>query len=182
MLVLSVIFGGLAALLGYMLALIWDSSIAGAISVAAGILFLFSMIFSSRYGLLGRVLHRFNIGVQFASDHLLLSLYRAWEKEKRETVKLADLLQTLSTSRLQAALAVRINKKRGVVFQIDHRLGLTSQGQDVARSLIQGHRLWEHFADRELGLPADHVHESANRVEHFIDESLQKELQKRVDG
>jgi manganese/zinc/iron transport system permease protein len=181
LLVLSVVFGLLAAVIGYVLATFWDSSIAGAITVAAGFLFLISILGSHRYGLLSRLLNQFQLGVKYASDHLLLTLYRAQEKQKKEALIINDIYQTLSTSRFQAALAIRQNKKKGAVHQSDHFLQLTKIGQEAARSLIQGHRLWENFVDRELGLPADHWHESANRVEHFIDETIKEELQKKFE-
>ena len=42
--------------------------------------------------------------------------------------------------------------------------------------LVRSHRLWEAYLVEHLGLPADHVHDPAERVEHFIDQRLQEQI------
>jgi Mn-dependent DtxR family transcriptional regulator len=42
--------------------------------------------------------------------------------------------------------------------------------------LVRSHRLWESYLVKHLGLPLDHVHDPAHRVEHYIDESIQKQI------
>ncbi len=172
MLILSVIMGFLSSILGYGIASIWDSSIAGAMTVAAGGLFTLSILLSPRYGLLARLMNQFRLSIQFASDHLMLNLYRSLERENRYEVDIDEIYTSISTSRLKAFLAIRYNQKMGRIMRTNHHLKLTKSGKELAQSLIQGHRLWEHFADRELGLPHDHVHASAHRIEHFIDEKM----------
>jgi len=176
MLFLSVAFGILSAIMGYLLAVYLDSSIAGAMTVAAGLMFFISILASPQYGLFGRLYNRFNLGVRFASDHLLLNLYRSLENNKNDTVPRSDIYKDISTSRIQATLAVWDNLKKGTISQQNNFLKLSEAGQNKAISLMQGHRLWEGFVAQELQLPADHLHESAHRVEHFIDEDLKKKL------
>jgi Mn-dependent DtxR family transcriptional regulator len=53
---------------------------------------------------------------------------------------------------------------------------LTSKGRDVARSLVRSHRLWEAYLVQHFDLPLDHLHEPAERVEHFIGPALQEKL------
>jgi Mn-dependent DtxR family transcriptional regulator len=61
-------------------------------------------------------------------------------------------------------------------------LRLTADGRERAKRLVRGHRLWEAFLVKHLGLPLDHVHEPAHRVEHFINQPLRDELQKELDA
>lgn len=51
MLILSAVIGCLSGLLGYGLAALFDSSISGAMAVAAGILFLLAILFSPHHGI-----------------------------------------------------------------------------------------------------------------------------------
>ncbi len=60
MLVLSVIVGAMSAVLGYGLAVWIDGSIAGAMAVVSGTLFLFAAVLSPRHGALGRFLAQRN--------------------------------------------------------------------------------------------------------------------------
>jgi Mn-dependent DtxR family transcriptional regulator len=53
---------------------------------------------------------------------------------------------------------------------------LTSAGRGAARSLIRAHRLWETYLDTHFDLPRDHLHEAAERMEHFLGAELQEEL------
>jgi manganese/zinc/iron transport system permease protein len=55
-------------------------------------------------------------------------------------------------------------------------LQLTDTGRQRAAQLVRSHRLWEAFLVKFLGLPLDHVHAPAERMEHFINEQLRGEL------
>jgi manganese/zinc/iron transport system permease protein len=56
MLLLSVIIGALSSVMGYFIATVIDSSIAGAMTVAAGILFALAFFFSPRHGVIAKKL------------------------------------------------------------------------------------------------------------------------------
>jgi Mn-dependent DtxR family transcriptional regulator len=49
-------------------------------------------------------------------------------------------------------------------------------GRAAARELIRSHRLWETFLSARLELPPDHVHEPADRMEHYTGPGLIEEL------
>lgn len=58
MLILSPLFGVLAAILGYMIAAWLDTSISGSMAFATGIIFLISFLFAPKHGLLFRKMYR----------------------------------------------------------------------------------------------------------------------------
>ena len=49
---------------------------------------------------------------------------------------------------------------------------LTDSGRTTARSLIRTHRLWERFLWERLGLRPDHIHGTADRLEHFTSPAM----------
>ena len=55
-------------------------------------------------------------------------------------------------------------------------LQLTDAGRNAARNLVRAHRLWESYLDTHFDLPRDHLHDAAERMEHFLDPQLQEEL------
>jgi Mn-dependent DtxR family transcriptional regulator len=55
-------------------------------------------------------------------------------------------------------------------------LQLTESGRAAARSLVRAHRLWESYLDTHFDLPRDHLHDAAERMEHFLGTELQQEL------
>jgi len=54
---------------------------------------------------------------------------------------------------------------------------LTEAGRRRAESLVRSHRLWEAYLGENFELPLDHLHEPAERMEHYVGPALQKELE-----
>jgi DtxR family Mn-dependent transcriptional regulator len=63
---------------------------------------------------------------------------------------------------------VEYSKSRGVV--------LTRMGRERALEVIRHHRLLETFLHQALGVPWDHLHEEAERLEHYISEDLEDRI------
>ena len=59
---------------------------------------------------------------------------------------------------------------------------LTSRGRTAARNIVRAHRLWESFLEANFDLPSDHLHEPAERMEHFLDPELQVQLDQQLAG
>jgi Mn-dependent DtxR family transcriptional regulator len=72
-------------------------------------------------------------------------------------------------------------RHRGRVELRNGELHMTDDGRWRAARLVRGHRLWETYLVKNLGLPPDHVHAPADRVEHFIHQPLREELQKELE-
>jgi manganese/zinc/iron transport system permease protein len=80
-----------------------------------------------------------------------------------------------------ARWALAMLRRRGRVEIQNGKLHMTEDGRWRAARLVRGHRLWEAYLVKHLGLPLDHVHAPADRVEHFIQEPLREQLQQAVD-
>jgi manganese/zinc/iron transport system permease protein len=182
MLVLSVAIGVASAAIGYYLAGIWDSSIAGAMTISAGGLFALAFIFSPRYGLLGKAVHHFKLSIRFAADHMLLTLSREAEGRAALAHSREQVLIASSAAFIPARLALLQNIRSGFIGRIAGNLMLTERGKRMADKLLQGHRLWETFLNDKVGLPADHIHEAANRMEHFLDDRLKEDIFQEIGG
>jgi len=176
MLWLSVLVGIISSIAGYFVAVMWDSSIAAVMTVVSGLLFLVAFLFSPRHGLASKAMNHFLLSIKVIADHILLSMYRASEKTVIEPTTRAKLLSEVGEGSFRFALAWCVIKKRNFI-QADagHRYTLSREGMTHAAGLLRRHRLWESFLD-ESGLPSDHVHEPANRMEHFIKDDLESKL------
>ncbi|MGC4002766.1 MAG: iron dependent repressor, metal binding and dimerization domain protein [Pirellulales bacterium] len=71
--------------------------------------------------------------------------------------------------------------KGNVVF-VHGTWRLTDQGRKKAAQVVRSHRLWEAWLFNHLGLPVDHVHDPAERMEHYIGEQLEVELREAFQG
>ena len=180
MLVVSSGVAILSAVLGYGFAVWWDTNIAGMMAVAAGALYGMAMMFSPRYGILSTMVRNLRMSLRVLREDLLSMLYRVEELGAETELSPADAREAVGGGMLARwGLAGLVRGQQ--VSQTGRLLRLTDQGRDVAKKLVRSHRLWEAFLVKHLGLPLDHVHEPAHRVEHFIDERLREELASELD-
>jgi hypothetical protein len=172
-LTLSALIGVISAIAGYFLAGVWNSSIAGAMVVAMGVLFALSLIFAPQYGLLGRFVRQVRLSLRVARDHVLLKLLRDRESRRVSALSWGDLVDT--AARRVSGIAIRSLMWQGLITRENGHFSLGEQGVVHATKLLRNHRLWESYLN-QLGLPPDHVHDPADALEHFTDDHLREEI------
>lgn len=175
MVILSAVIGVLAAVLGYWAGMYWDTSISGMMTVVAGCLFGFAVLFAPQYGVISKVIHNVQMALQVLREDLLAMLFRVEELGSKKVLSPADAQVALGGTWL-ARVATNQLVRSGQLDQENSHLALTNSGRDAARQLVRSHRLWEAFLVKHLGLPLDHVHDPAHRVEHYIDAEIQQRI------
>lgn len=166
-----------AAVLGYAGALEWHTSAAGMMSVVAGAQLVIALLAAPRHGVLSRALRNLGLALRIAREDILGRLYRL-EEGKAEQMHPGSLRQ-----RWVAALARWQLSRSGWISRQDRGVWrLTSAGREAAQSLVRAHRLWEAYLETHFDLPVDHLHDVAERVEHFLDPELQAELNAELAG
>ena len=181
MLLLSVLLAAIAAGLGHVAAITvprWfgfaDTTTSGAMAVTAGALFALALLGAPRHGVLSRVGHRMMLSLRIAREDILGFLYRA--EESGATPGAREVLGEAAhaTHPLLGRLALFILRRSRKVDP-DH-LTLTAAGRREAEALIRAHRLWEAYLAKHFVLPADHLHEPAERTEHFISQAMDRQI------
>src|SRR5262249_56716470 len=120
-----------------------------------------------KHGLLSKALQQLALSVQIAGEAVLALLYRAEERGAREGLNLSLCVKAAGGG-LAGRLAIPNLRRRGQVEQTAARvLRLTPAGRARAGSLVRSHRLWELYLVQNFDLPLDHLHEPAQRVQHF---------------
>ena len=181
MLLLSVGVGVLCSVLGFTMASQMGGkiSIAGSMATVAGLLFGVAFLFSPRYGVLVRFWRRFRLRRRLIREHILGDLYRALEKGQDWLSENTLFGQREDDAGLQRKVANKLLHK-GMILWESGKLRLTPSGQAEAGSLVRAHRLWELYLEQNLGIPADHVHRSADDIEHFLSPEIQAEIEKKL--
>lgn len=169
-LIVSTVVAMLAAVLGYLAAYAWDTSVAGMMAAVSGLQLGLAVLFSPRHGLASRWLRNLRLAVQIATEDIVARHYRS--EERGTAVPAADSAVTWLVS-LLARLRVR---RKGWISSSDGRLQLTNQGRQHAQGIVRAHRLWESYLATHFELPRDHLHAPAERMEHFLDADLQQQL------
>jgi manganese/zinc/iron transport system permease protein len=187
MLWLAAFFGGLSGLMGSAISALMANLPAGAVIVlTASVLFVFSMIFGAKRGVLRLVLDRLKLSRRIFEENLLRDLYEWFEvgagDEKpppasltgqRQGPRLSDLRNRRAWKPAQLARTVRRLQAAGrLVTSENGRLHFSAEGMKSARDVVRKHRLWEAYLISHADVAAGMVDLSADRIEHVLDEDI----------
>ena len=182
MMVLAVLAGTTSAIFGCLWARWANSNAAGMMAVVAGLQFALAVVLAPRYGLVSKAVHNFRLALRIVCEDVIAMLYRQDEYIRRAPQAAVAPVTTVEIRRavgdgLLARIAIPLLQRRGELQRSDDRtLALSEQGRRKGESLVRTHRLWEAYLDQHFDLPADHLHEPAEQIEHFIGPELQSRL------
>lgn len=168
-----------SAVFGRLLATSLNVNTAGAMTVAVGGLYLLAALFSPRYGALAALGRNLRTSLRIVREDVLGMLYRLEELDVQHPMPIRDGVRALGGGILPWLALVGL-RFRGEVTRQGAAIGLTSTGRGRARRIVRSHRLWEAYLVQYLNLPADHVHEPAMRMEHFIGAPLEQQLASNI--
>ena len=189
MLTISLVIAAAAAIVGHVFAITipgWfgfrDTSTAGMMGVAAGIIFILVFLFAPRHGMVSRALSQALLALKITRDDVLGFFYRYKELAASDSAPLtaADLRKGMKLG-FATNLTLWDLKRKGRLIAEDDGLKLTSIGEKEGRGLIRSHRLWEAYLCTQLGACVTDVHLPAHKLEHFTDASMQSQLDQAID-
>lgn len=180
-LLFSAIFGAVAAFVGVVLSYLFPKMPTGpSVVLVLAFLAFISLLFSPKKGILvHNKLQRKN-KTTILKDNLLKLIYKLNEKEN-------DFNQWHSIHRLkvqeqftwkQLSNGLRLLKNKKMLLKSHKGYKLSKKGLVEAQRIVRLHRLWELYLQEYMNLKDDHVHDSAESIEHLIDADLEKELLK----
>ena len=136
---------------------------AAAMGVASGVLLCAAIVAGPRHGLVAGALRRGSLSRSIAREDVLGALYRQHEAG-HDRVDVAALQRELRGHAVR--VGVRGCSRRGQIWLTGETAGLTEAGKTAAADLLRRHRLWETYLVGEAGLAPDHVHDTAELLEH----------------
>jgi manganese/zinc/iron transport system permease protein len=175
--------------LGWMLA--WSavvavlSSVYGyVLAVVAGAQFALAVFFAPRHGLAVKWWSSLRLALRIVGEDVIAGLYR-----QEEAAKAGAALEAATSATPPATRWARLRRIWAVARLVDNglirraadgQLFLTAAGRQAGRSIVRAHRLWESYLERHFELPLDHVHEPAERMEHYLGPELQTQLAEQL--
>lgn len=181
MLWLSAGVGVLSSVLGYFGAVWMEASIAGMMTVVAGACFMLAFLFSPSHGLVTKLSARRKLSSNVAREDALQALWRSQEQTGLAIGPLdATGLAALTRTEIGAAQRILQTLRRAHLVQAqDGGYVLTAEGNREAQELVHRHRAYESFLASE-GYAEDHLHDAADRAEHFISPEMLQEMDAAV--
>jgi manganese/zinc/iron transport system permease protein len=154
------------------------SNMAGMMAVVSGAQFGLALFFAPRHGLLVRYVRQLRLGLRIATDEVLASLYRT---EEGAPTALEAELRLHGVSSILTKVAFWQMRRHRLMERENGSFRLTALGRNRAEEVVRAHRLWEAYLEKNFDLPADHLHEPASRIEHFIGPALSGDLARELD-
>jgi manganese/zinc/iron transport system permease protein len=180
MVVTAVVVGALSAYTGFVAALLFNAEPAGMMAVAGGVIYGMTALFSPRYGVVASMIRNARTALRIVCEDLLALLFRLEELASTRRLGTGEAVHAVGGGLLPRLGLWSLARQKLVVTGPE--LQLTDAGRKRAAQLIRSHRLWEAFLVKFLGLPLDHVHAPAERMEHFIDEQMRGNLASDLEG
>jgi manganese/zinc/iron transport system permease protein len=150
------------------------------IVLSATAIFIVSLVFSPKRGLLAKALHLVALRSRVGQENTLRSLYELAEAAGSWDLQVTP--EELAAHRGQSprAMASQLARlaRQGLVSTAYGRSQLTERGMKTAYAVVRNHRLWEMFLMYESQMGADHVHRDADFVEHHLSLDTVRELER----
>jgi manganese/zinc/iron transport system permease protein len=192
---ISLAIAALSAFLGHIMAItlpplvftplgypeVVDTNTAGMMAVAAGVLFVTAALFGPRYGVVSKAFDQARLARSIIAEDILGLLYRLEEESGTTLLAMNQLTAMIGRRTWPTYLALRGLAASGDVALRESKYALSDSGRERAKQLVRAHRLWESYMAKHFDLPADHLHETAARVEHFLGADLRGELAAELD-
>lgn len=181
MTIISAVIGGLSAVIGVLASALLPRLAAGAIIVLAGTgMFVVSVLFGSRSGIVSQLLARIRRDRVIGNDHLLRAMFEIIEPRcnpghdlveqfPAHFVTMADLCAKRSWSLLRARALIRRAESLGLVVDYGEAgIKFTERGAIAAARVVRNHRLWEMYLIEYVDRPPSRVDRDADSIEHFL--------------
>ncbi len=144
-----------------------DTSTAGMMATASGLLFTLAVLIAPEKGILSRLLRQLRLRFRIRGEDILGFLHRLGEEGRSLTPQDLEILDRLLVLRAwERTLVLARLRQMGLVQTSENTYTLTPAGAERARQLVRTHRVWELYLHRHLNTSLSRVHEAAHLLEH----------------
>lgn len=139
-----------------------------------------SVFLAPKRGIIARVMKQIRNRKQIRRENMLKAIYHCMEDDHSRRISAARILEKRSfgTNELERGLRELVGKslllKRNNVFEF------TENGEREAKRVVRLHRLWEMYLTERMNFSEDHIHGTAESIEHIITPELESALEKEL--
>jgi len=188
MLWVAAAIGMISAVLGVFFSFLGSNLPTGPFMIlGASSVFLIAYLFAPRHGRVTRWLRYRSRRRDVNNENTLKLIYRILENGAEggsgNVVQIDELARERRVSRASLLTDLRRLRRVGAVkFEMhDRDLVVTDEGLERARRVVRNHRLWEVYLTHEADYASNHVHDDAEKIEHFLSEEAVAEIERQLD-
>jgi manganese/zinc/iron transport system permease protein len=181
MVILAALFGMLSSVIGVMLSTMKNNMPTGPWIVFALFAFtLLTLLFAPKKGWFSIRKRNNSNHKKIAEENLLKTFYQLKE-EGNSQVTFRDFLEkrAVDTHSLQNDLKRMV--RHGFLTENNITFTLTKSGDTEAARILRSHRLWELYLTKRMNFKEDHIHGTAETIEHLITPEIEEQLLKELD-
>jgi len=172
-LLISAFVGAISALIGFLFAVILDTTPGPAMVIVATFIYLMVALFAPEKGLVPSWYRTKKQRSKIIREDILKHLSK-FPASTEDQLSLA-LGMTLSTVKSQTTAM-----KQSGLLHAGKELKLTTEGAIIVEDLVRAHRLWESYQSESMGLKTEQIHDDAERLEHHLTPDFIDELDKKL--
>lgn len=184
MTLLAAIFGMVSGLFGA-----WISYQAPAmptgpwIVILLTLIALFSVLAAPERGILARWQLQRNNAHKMLTENILKTFFQMEELHGEQLFSWEAILQKGHFREQELKKGLGQLRRRGLLAapDVNGLWRLSSEGETESRRVVRLHRLWELYLSHKLGMAADHVHDSAEAMEHLLTPDMEKRLLEELE-
>lgn len=181
LLILAACFSIVSGILGTYISFVLPQMPTGPwVVVFLSLIALLSFMFSPKSGIIFRYFSRKSYLRKTHRDHLMKALYKAKE-ENKNGLAIDEIYELYPYQKAQIDQSIKDLLKEGFISKNQSLVNLTTQGISDAMRIVRLHRLWELYLNEYMNIAPDHVHESAEQMEHLLTPELEAMLEKRLN-
>ena len=170
---ISAVVGLLSAVLGLILAIVFETTPGPAMAVTATVIYLLAVFFAPKKGLVFRFFQRRQLNKKIQIEDFLKQAFRLQEIGQLEPSKLIEKLGISKAAfERQKARVIELG------FMTKQAFRLNEAGIVEAKRMVRAHRLWETYLVNQIGLSAEQIHEDAEKYEHLLTDEMLDEVDK----
>lgn len=179
--ILAGIFGAISGALGANISYVAPHMPTGPwIVVTATMIFIGSMFFAPERGVLSRLLSQRRFRQKIHDENTLRTLYKLSEAALEVGAQIKNVLNFRKMNARELYASARRLENKGYCKRRGDSYLLSESGIQRALELTRSHRLWELYLHKEIDIPADHVHEDAEEIEHILTPELEEQIIEQI--
>ncbi len=153
------------------------------IIVVLTFLAMFSMFFAPQRGFLSKWRKARSSKARIFEENVLKLLYQLEEKDGNKKVdrSIQEMLKRRDWKHSEVKAALKRLDRRALVTGQSENWRLSQEGRMEGQRIVRIHRLWELYLTTVMKVAPDHVHETAEVMEHIINPPLEKKLMRLLN-
>jgi Mn-dependent DtxR family transcriptional regulator len=162
---LSALLGWIAAITGFIVAVVMDTTPGPAMAVSATAIYLIAAFVAPKKGMIAKWIAKSSQQQKVEIEDLLK---QALKLHARKELSLTSLHQALGFSSRKLSRYLSRLHNAGYLIAKDDSVAMQTLGIEKATAMVRAHRLWETYLAQQVGLTTEQIHEDAEHYEHLL--------------